>query len=494
MRRKQLYKLIPDIEYPAMLRLDYQTGEIISTTDKREGFYSFVWPNGTTCFLVEIFLADLSDTTKISKADGGTVGTYAKNLSHLVRYCFDCQVDFWDLTHSHIDDLVSRLSNEVNAYGERVRNNNTIIGSLAHIVTFLKWVQKEYCTNRNLIGVDTKLTRYQIKLKAGVYRKRYYSNSYEVFPYKLPSATQDPKRPISSAIIKKLWEALAKDKLNAGINKRLQTIFSKQEQKDHILYMYNRRAFQLIMLEATGLRPQELITIKASSNQRILDDSKIEIPTLKREKSSRIIPIDNRTRIKVQIFLEVHREKLIKRLIKHGMVSDVNEIDDVIFLNPETGKMVKPDAAYMEFKRLSNKAGINQKNCQSMFRHRFVTNMVKLNLISFMDKNPAKSRYNFAESDYRTILTKVATFTGHKDPESLLHYIDLAWDELDAFSFAYEVDNLHSKLRSISRIVSGLKGEVEGGKGLHKTKILSLVDEALNEIEAEVELTTRSPC
>jgi len=494
MDHKQLYKFIPDIDYPAVLRFDYQTGEVISTMDKGEGFYSFVWPNGATCFPVEMFLADLSDTTKISKADGGTVGTYAIDLSHLVRYCFDCKVDFWDLGHSHIDDLISELVSKVNVYNERVRNNNTIKGILTHIVIFLKWVQKEHCPNRNLIGVDTGLKRHQIKLQTGVYRKGGYSNIYEIFPHKLPDAIQQPKKPISSANIKLLWNALAKDKFNMGINKRLQAIFSKQEQKDHIAYMYNRRIFQLIMLEATGLRPQELITIKAKSNKKLLDDSRIEIPTLKREKSTRIIPIDSRTKIKVQLFLELHREKLIKRLIKHGVVSDISEIDDVMFLNPETGKVVKPDAAYMEFKRLSNKAGITQKNCQSMFRHRFVTNMVKLNLISFMDKNPVKSRYNFADSDYRTILTKVATFTGHKDPESLRHYIDLAWDELDVFSFAYEVDNLHSKLRSISRLVSELKGDIEGEKGSHKAKILSMIDNALTDIENEADLTIPGKC
>jgi len=144
MDHKQLYKFIPDIDYPAVLRFDYQTGEVISTMDKGEGFYSFVWPNGATCFPVEMFLADLSDTTKISKADGGTVGTYAIDLSHLVRYCFDCKVDFWDLGHSHIDDLISELVSKVNVYNERVRNNNTIKGILTHIVIFLKWVQKEH--------------------------------------------------------------------------------------------------------------------------------------------------------------------------------------------------------------------------------------------------------------------------------------------------------------------------------------------------------------
>ncbi len=120
-----------------------------------------------------------------------------------------------------------------------------------------------------------------------------------------------------------------------------------------------------------------------------------------------------------------------------------------------------------------------------MFRHRFITNMVKIHLCSFMDKNPIKNKYNFNEHDYSTILRKVAGFTDHKDPKSLFYYIDLAWEELDVFSYAYEVSNLQSRLNSISILVKDLKHKVNrfGLDSLDIDQILSdlsnIEDEAM---------------
>ncbi|MUK37864.1 tyrosine-type recombinase/integrase [Aliivibrio fischeri] len=491
MKNKQLYTFISHIEYPAVDRFDPLTGEVISIIKKYEGYYSYRWPDGSTCIPIEMFLVYLSDTKTIKISDGGTVGVYARNLTHLVRYCYTKGVQFWDLQTSHIDELISNLSSELNEYNERVRNNNTVLTIISNVITFLKWIQTEYFPTQNIIGVDSACKRHQIKLATGI--KNYgkgTGRAYEYFPSKLPTSITQAKKPTSNQIIKLLWDTLNKSKFSLNINKRLMKYFSIAEQKDHIAYMYHRRRFQLSMLEATGLRPQELISIPAKSNLIHLTNGKIEIPTLKRrERHSRIIPIDKATAIKVELFAEIHRKKLIKRLIKHGFVSHESEVDDVLFLNPETGKKVKPDAAYQEFKRLSDKAGISQKNCQSMFRHRFCTNMVKLHLLSFMNKNPIKSKFNFSDSDYRTILTKVATFTGHKDPESLRYYIDLAWEELDVFSYAYDVSNLQDKLKSISRLVSDIQGDLHGSNSLSKLQMKVMLDSVLNEIENIADLS-----
>ncbi|TKF36101.1 site-specific integrase [Vibrio kanaloae] len=490
MKNKQLYSLIPYVEFPAVERFDNFTGEVISTKEIREGYYSFRWPDGSTCMPVEMFLLDISNEKKISVSDGGTVGGYARNLTHLVRYCFKNKIQFWDLQTSNIDDLISELSTEVNEFNERERNNNTIKTIISNAMTFLKWIQNQHFPERNIIGVDSQYKRYQVKLTISLNR---YGKPCEVFPSKIPNATTQPKKPIADKIIKLLWETLNQSKSSTGINKRLMKHFSKQEQKDHIDYMFHRRRFQLTMLEATGLRPQELISISVKNNIKNLADSKIEISTLKRgAPHRRIVPIDQGTVIKIEIFLSIHRKKLIERLIKHGFISSENEVDDVLFLHHETGKKVKPDAAYQEFRRLCIKAGIKQKTCQSMFRHRFCTNMVKLHLLSFMDKNPAKSRFNFSDSDYRTILTKVATFTGHKDPTSLEFYIDWAWEELDVFSYVYDVSHLQGKLKEISRLVSDLKGELYGTQSLSKTK-LELVDDVLKKIENFSDLTSQKP-
>ena len=184
--------------------------------------------------------------------------------------------------------------------------------------------------------------------------------------------------------------------------------------------------------------------------------------------------------------MEEHRKKLIERLKNNGLVANENEVDDYIFLGSENAKQVQPDAAYQEFRRLNIRAGVEVKSCQSMFRHRFITNMVKIHLCSFMDKNPLKNKYNFNEHDYSTILRKVAGFTDHKDPKSLFNYIDLAWEELEVFSYAYEVSNLQSRLNSISISVKDLKHQINRF-GLDSS-VAQQIFAALSNIEEEANL------
>jgi len=486
----QLWTFVHDIEYPSILRFDHLTGEIISTVDKREGVYQFRWPDGRTCFPVEMFLSDISDTKSLKKSDGGTVGTYATDLTHLVRYCYNERVQFYELRTADIDELIRQLVADKRPNGRRARSNNTIRqGILPKVVAFLKWLQKEHYPKLNLIGVDTEKVRYQIKLKVvkktGKNGKGY--GQAEVFPTTLPRSTPQLKAPISSTVINKLWDSINDTRSEMRLNDRLLKLFDKTEQAEHLDYMYHRRRFQLSMLEATGLRPQELVKIEYEDNIELVENNKIKIPTLKREEGRfRIIPIEKGVAIKVLLFMEEHRKKLIERLKNNGLVANENEVDDYIFLGSENAKQVQPDAAYQEFRRLNIRAGVEVKSCQSMFRHRFITNMVKIHLCSFMDKNPLKNKYNFNEHDYSTILRKVAGFTDHKDPKSLFNYIDLAWEELEVFSYAYEVSNLQSRLNSISISVKDLKHQINRF-GLDSS-VAQQIFAALSNIEEEANL------
>ena len=335
--------------------------------------------------------------------------------------------------------------------------------------------------------------RNQIKLvkvnKRGGNNKNY--GQAEVFPTKLPNATPQLKTPISSGVINQLWDFLNDSKSQMKVNNHLKSLFDKKNQQEQLDYMYHRRRFQLTMLEATGLRPQELVQIEYDENLELIENNKIKIPTLKREVGRfRVIPIEKGVAIKVQVFMEVHRKKLIERLIKYGLIANENDVDDYIFLGSENAKKVQPDAAYQEFRRLNLRAGIEVKSCQSMFRHRFITNMVKIHFSSFMDKNPIKNKYNINEHDYRSILRKVAGFTDHKDPDSLFDYIDLAWEELDVFSYAYEVSNLQGRLRSITISVKDLKYQVKNF-GLD-SRIVDQLFAGLSDIEDEANLLVDS--
>ena len=495
MMKKQLYKYVEALDLPELVTFDVSTGEILSSEITREGSYSFTWPNGAPCIPVEMFLLHKASEVSISSTDGGTVKNYATALTHLTRFCYDKKKDFWELFSKDIDEFATLLSSEFDQYAERVRNNTTVIHIISYCVTFLKWLQDNFFPHLKLIGVDKGTKRHQIKLKVGIRRyNKGRKSTYEYFDCQLPRSTPGPKRRISEENIKRLWDALSLVANEAKLSNKFKKKFNAEETEQVLEYMQKRRELQLSLLEATGLRPQELIEIRVKSNRSSLIDFELEIPTKKTRKGKQVyrkIPIDSATAIRIELFIEIYREKHLAILKKHGFIVDKLEADDFLYLNMETGKKVKPDAAYQEFRRLSVKAGIKQKNCQRMFRRRFISNMVKLHLISFLDKNPLKNKYNFADSDYRTILTKVSTFTGHSDPESLRYYIDIAWDELGAHSHAYDVNNLQRKLKNVMYLTSSFKSDLARNKGATKSKIINLVNSCMDEIEQVIDLKNK---
>ena len=108
--------------------------------------------------------------------------------------------------------------------------------------------------------------------------------------------------------------------------------------------------------------------------------------------------------------------------------------------------------------------------------------MVKLHLVSFIENNPHKNKHMMTESDYRTILQKVASFTGHKSADSLLHYIDLAWEELEAFSSIYDLKKLQDSMRGICFKINEIRAEITDLRRSPKSKLIDEFETKLSEI------------
>lgn len=104
-----------------------------------------------------------------------------------------------------------------------------------------------------------------------------------------------------------------------------------------------------------------------------------------------------------------------------------------------------------------------------MFRHRFITYEVVVHLKEFMS-NAGKSRQMMTNADYESILKRVATKTGHGSVQSLWHYIDLAWREIDvwggvgrAVERLHAADRLHDDLLALKREVDALSSAPASG-------------------------------
>lgn len=481
---RQLYKIIKGVEYPSRNALYNGLVRESETLGHLQPYYAFHWPSGDPCQIVEMFLQDKAQTLSTNPLDGGTVGLYASQLSHLVRFCYQRKIEFIDLTHFDIEHMIFELIQERDKTGRPKRNNNTVKAISSTVVSFLLWIQENIFTSRALIGVDTPEKRHQIKLTSKNFRT---TNGHivnrAVLVSSLPKSTTTAKKPMPTIIRERIWNALVDLKEKQTVSKKLQGSFSDQEKREHLKYMHARRELQLILLESTGLRPQELVRIQCLENLERLRKSQLSIPTLKRRDGShRVIPIDRQVSMKIETFIFVHREKLLARLRRAGLIDLSAPPPDTLYLSSETGTAVMPDAAYQDFRRLCLAAKIDQKSCQSMFRHRFITNMVKLHLVSFIENNPHKNKHMMTESDYRTILQKVASFTGHKSADSLLHYIDLAWEELEAFSSIYDLKKLQDSMRGICFKINEIRAEITDLRRSPKSKLIDEFETKLSEI------------
>jgi hypothetical protein len=406
------------------------------------------WPDNSPCELVNMYLLDLPLTT------GSSLATYASELSPLIRFCAESHLSFFDLNDKRIDIFSAKLINETRQTSNgkiKTRNNNTTITILKRTIHFLLWIQKNFSITgtRNLIGEVDSAPRIKIsqkKMQNPLTKKLSVTWTHRSFP---PPATREPKSPIALEIIEdievqidRIYEAectkASNNKGDAILSLRL---LSRAE------YIRSRRHFMIWLMKRTGLRPAELIQLDLQSHKNILRDKALFLPTMKRRRDS---PPIRRFDIKLQdaaIFLRyvASREKFIQ--------ATTTEYSGHALLLGIDGKDILKTSIERDFHRLVIAAGhSDDEACFSMFRHRFITYEVVIHLKEFMDKS-GKSQHLMTDLDYLSILKRVAKKTGHGRPESLLHYIDLAWKELDVWT---NVDRALERLHAADRLFEEL--------------------------------------
>ncbi|KTD97624.1 tyrosine-type recombinase/integrase [Pseudoalteromonas sp. H71] len=449
MSKTQLYKKVTGVPIGEVTFYDEITGEVLHVRDSSVQF-SFKYPNGKPCIPVELYLTD-----KLKFLKEGTVKNKAGHVSHLIRCMFHLKFDFEDLTTQKIEKIYLMFSSEKKEDGSKRRNRNTQKTILKTWVEFLKWYASYFCLDENFIGVGNncriELIKKQSKDSRGI------THTYDFFPLKIDSDTTDPKKAITQGLIRKLW--LAHQSLTLKERKKVSTKivnkFSKKQVEEHFAFLKVRRELMLRVFEALGVRPSELIKIPRLINIDNLRENKLFILGAKGGKD-RTISIDVDLAKELQMYFLMHIPKLQTRLLDAEILEQNQEVEDVLILNPLSGQAIKPGTIYQLFRELKIEADVKQQLCASMYRHRFITNLVKLHLNSFKESSPEKSRYNTSKTDYTGILKKVAMLTGHNNPMSLLHYIDLAWDELDAFAGANSAKVIQDRIMSMQHRIDSI--------------------------------------
>ncbi len=440
------------------------------------------WPSRKPCEPVNMYFLDIAHTVT-----GDSLKTYASELSHLVRYCGRRNIGFADLTDEDFFTLSDQLQKEKSSRNptERARNNNTVRSIFSRAIGFLQWYQMHFVSalSTPLIGEASSSPQIIIKQVRNQATKTKRAECYFVHRAMPTRESREPKRPIARPIIEDIERCI--DELSI-LGTQSARFVQRYRNSPNLLtaqldYMRSRRHFMVWLMKRTGLRPAELIEINITDHASILQNKRLLIPTKKRRRivaPKRSFPITLKDALIVQRYLTA-RMKYCEALAKAGVSTDPG---DALFIGVG-GRSIKKTSLERDFARLVSAAGYQDvQACFSMFRHRFITYEVVVHLKEFM-VNTGKSNQMITTADYESILKRVATKTGHGSVQSIWHYIDLAWKEIDVWG---GVDKAIERLHAADRLhddLLALKREVEVLDGSLSTKaILKDITDRLSEI------------
>ncbi|SMF13805.1 site-specific integrase [Pseudogulbenkiania subflava] len=465
---RQLFHVLPTMELPVSA-IRHDAGTHV-TTQIIPAFPFMYWPSNKPCEPVNMYLLDIAHGVT-----GGTLKTYASDLSHLVRYCGVNNVGIEHLNGAHLHALSKQLQEKRSHRHplEPARDRNTVRGILSRSIQFLLWYQETFMPHLStpLIGeqsVSPQIIVKRVKNDRDYSRGR-HSEYYYTHTAMPPPENREPKRPIARPIIEDIQRAIYRQSVLEERSERFTQRYANNRDllRAQLEYIRARRMFMIWMMMRTGLRPAELIEMSVKDHENILTTRTLKIPTKKRRKVTapiRHFPIllDAATVIYRYLLSRTAYCDALKR-------AGIDPEPGTAFFLTLGGKPLQKTSLEKDFERLVVLAGHKDiQACLSMFRHRFITYEVTVHLKEFIE-NSGKSRQMMTDIDYESILKRVSDKTGHGSVKSLWQYIDLAWEELGVWA---STDKALARLHAFDQLFADgllLKYELElSGKHLPK--------------------------
>lgn len=469
MERTKLYQ-ITDTDFKAYSHT-IQNGRV--QTSPADNIPMMRWPDGRWCWLANVYMHELYQRGLSRKNNGGTLLTYAANISPLIRFCYNNQVDFIDLTDNKFTFFIKTLQGKRRIKDPEVlsRDANSVIAIGSTCLDFLACVGRFYDEDE-FIGLKGRIIAHQkeyvIKgegLKKGRVVRKYWH--HRAFP------TADPKKkrlPISTENIKKLREAVLPLSNDSYVRKRRYTM--------------------LTLLEITGARRYEVAkaTVDSVRKAALMPQPMLKLITVKRHGGrdvTRFLPISNHDVRVLLEFIDKNRQIIIKKTC--GFAND----DGYLLVSETTGKGLKPNTITQEISLLRKEAGIKEKACPHMFRHRFITKM----FVALIERHEFENVDDFRRAllDTETMKQQLQEWTGHVNISSLDVYLHLAFEEAAHYKKTYSaisakrvVESLSSSLRQIkTELCAGITPTIEAA-----LQIENFIDAALSDFAS---LSTSSP-
>jgi integrase len=440
--KSKLYQ-VTDVDFELPVYVDMRRK--VNTRDA-SNIPMITWPDGSWCLPANVYMLSLFQRGLSRRNRGGTLLTYATNISHLLRFLFDNQIDLVNFTDNQFSFFIKTLQGERRANKPEVlaRDSNSVIAIGRNCLDFLSVMESFYkienylgptCQIRATQKEFTLKQRGSKKLQAKMIRKFWHHSSF-------PTPSPKNKRlPISTVNVEKIRQI---------INTESKSIFQRK-----------RRYVMLKLLEITGGRRSEVAAVSCENIYKATKTNMLQMITVKKGggiDEIREIPISNHDLAFLIEFIEKNRRSIIRSTC--GLEND----DDFLLISQTSGRGLRSNTITQEIASLSKAAGIMEKSCPHMFRHRFITKLFVALIEQHEFENPDSFRK--ALLDTEKIKQIVQQWTGHSDLNSLDVYINLAFDEITNFKGTFDIVYTHNILQSAKGTLKQLKTDLKSGDSL----------------------------
>ncbi|MCX4170311.1 MULTISPECIES: tyrosine-type recombinase/integrase [Paraburkholderia] len=386
-----------------------------------------LWPDGTVCWLVNLYLLSGYRKGRSRKNKGGTLLTWAKNLSHLVRWCYQNKVDFIDLTDSHFRMFVNALlvEKDEELVAERKRGDQQVSNICSTVLNFLAFVDSRM-PGLNLIGPDGRVRaeKKSIQVK-GSRGGQTVTRTVWVHEHVPRHGRTRRRQPISTSAVNRLYEANATVAASA--------------------FVARRRYIMLRLLEITGGRRIEVSLVRVLDLEEAERTGELKVYTAKQRRDDvfRYVPVTQADLRDILSFVKHYRHRVMRSTI--GTAKD----HGFLFIAETNGQPLEIDTLGAELYVLRKAAGIDDEEaCMHAFRHRYITNIFRDLIRTHHFESPSDLRRALLSTE--TLKAKVMEWTGHSSLEALDHYIHMAFEAES--NFQETLDLLQAK-----RVVQSLQ-------------------------------------
>lgn len=348
------------------------------------------WPSGAVCWQANMYLVELRKRSLSTS----TVNTYCSELSRLLRFLDGAGLRIEQMHDEHLIAFADYLAQRHGGKSISANHANRLV---LRVIDFLSWLQLRIPSAR-LVGNDGEGAQISVTIRRG--RSRHRASQIH-HPALVARNVRREVKPITGDAIRRLQKACR--------------AAAKTE------FVIARNGAMLALLSDSGLRREELVWIRVSDIQLALDrGGRLDVRTAKRRGNpTRQVPVPLETLKVVRTFLDVHRRLQVRRLAKR----DRSYVDQGWAFCTRSGDQMAPATVTQIVGDLREAADLKQRASPHMFRHRWITLQLREMLRAMQDVN------SHGVQMITTVLSRLASITGHASLDSLWTYVDWTFDE-----------------------------------------------------------------